>query len=220
MWRRPASLHTHAHTHSDCVSLGGPDGPTRSVKHPSDLCVKSVTRGHLFWTQQLAAPSQHNSSNGYVGDRGGWWGAAEEEEAAAATGQFEMRKQPMIQGTREHHRSSKPQAVFEDLSRLTGLTLLGCFAAGWGKENRSRGFVSHRVRHPSTTSEFYDKVGTARLSRDLPILNSLFYYFTSELSRNCRTSGSFNRMGCFTVLSRYLINTQKMASWLPVRRLL
>lgn len=83
---------THKRTHSDCVSLSGPDGPTRSVKHPSDLCVKSVTRGHLFWTQRLAAPSQHNSSNGYVGDRGGWWGTAEKEEAAAVTGQFEMIK--------------------------------------------------------------------------------------------------------------------------------
>lgn len=109
---------THTRTHSDCVSLSGPDGPTRSVKHPSDLCVKSVTRGHLFWTQQLAAPSQHNSSNGYVGDRRSWWGAAEEEEAAAATGQIEMMKQTMNQGTREHHRSSKPRAGFEGSPRL------------------------------------------------------------------------------------------------------
>ena len=41
---------------SGCVSLSGPDGPTRSVKRPSDSSVKSVTRGHLFWTQQLPAP--------------------------------------------------------------------------------------------------------------------------------------------------------------------
>lgn len=74
-------LHPHTHTQlSDCVSLSGLDGAMRSVKHPSDLCAKSVTRDHLFWTQWLAAPSQHNTSYSYVGDRGGCRGTAEEEE--------------------------------------------------------------------------------------------------------------------------------------------
>lgn len=48
---------------SGCVSLSGPDGPTRLVKRPSDSSVKSVTRSHLFWTQQLPTPSQRNPTN-------------------------------------------------------------------------------------------------------------------------------------------------------------
>lgn len=54
----------HTHNHTDCVSLSGLDGPTRLVKRPSDSSVKSVTPGHLFWTQRRPAPSQHNPSNG------------------------------------------------------------------------------------------------------------------------------------------------------------
>lgn len=97
--------------------------------------------GHLLWTQRLAAPSQHNSSNSYVGDGEADEEQRKKEEAAAETGQLEMIKQTMNQGG--HHRSS---------SRFCLL--------------------------PSETSQHHLRVprgNPARLSRDVLILNGLFF---------------------------------------------
>lgn len=45
---------------------------------------------------------------------------------------------------------NKRRELLEDSPRLTGF--IQCFAAGWGHESCSRGFVSRWVRHPSSAT--------------------------------------------------------------------